>query len=79
LNATRRTVIGWLLAAVISPPRLEPAFTDRQFHQLVQAAMSFKRATGVWPNYMHVPEWIIPSWEMYGSLIIMDVEVEMES
>ena len=24
MNATRRTVLGWLLAAVIAPPSIEP-------------------------------------------------------
>jgi hypothetical protein len=38
LKATRRTVIGWLLAAAICPPRLEIPKTLKELHAIRHAA-----------------------------------------
>jgi hypothetical protein len=50
MTPTRRTVLGWLLAAVIAPPRFEPAFVHTfsvaELEQIATAQMKFTYATG---------------------------------
>lgn len=57
MNATRRTVLGWLIAAVIAPPRFEPMIdlagnpVEVLFNYILNTPYEFELEwNGAWQN-----------------------------